>query len=282
MVSRKIPATQEIGERFEFVSNGSKTVVLLNGGCLLEFIPSGKKENVLFLSSKAILNNLKKSPRGGIPVVFPQFGDGPLPKHGFVRNMLWKHEEEKDTASSFTISVCDTKESRKIWDFAFKLAITYTVLASELNADVNIQMDEVEPFSILLHPYFRVSRPENAIIRVSGLQSDTLSYYCKVDGSQLNMDLKNGTAIQEIDGSEIDRVFRNCENGATVEWKGESHTSVEYTGFKDLVCWNIGRNKAAGLADLGEDEDLDYVCVEPGTLYDRATAPFKAQLSIKV
>ena len=58
-----------------------------------------------------------------------------------------------------------------------------------------------------------------------GLQSDTLSYYCKVDGSQLNMDLKNGekewrwcletytksfdlsgTAIQEIDGSEIDRV----------------------------------------------------------------------------
>ena len=38
----------------------------------------------LFLSQKAVLDGTKAI-RGGIPLVFPQFGPGKLPQHGFAR-----------------------------------------------------------------------------------------------------------------------------------------------------------------------------------------------------
>jgi glucose-6-phosphate 1-epimerase len=44
----------------------------------------------LYLSPKAQVSEENIAIRGGIPIVFPQFGDGTLQKHGFARNLPWE------------------------------------------------------------------------------------------------------------------------------------------------------------------------------------------------
>jgi glucose-6-phosphate 1-epimerase len=47
---------------------------------LVSFINENNKE-LIFVSSKTAYVKI----RGGIPVIFPQFGPGVLPQHGFAR-----------------------------------------------------------------------------------------------------------------------------------------------------------------------------------------------------
>lgn len=51
------------------------------GATILSWTVDGKEQ--LFLSSKAVLNGTKAI-RGGIPLVFPQFGPGVLTQHGII------------------------------------------------------------------------------------------------------------------------------------------------------------------------------------------------------
>lgn len=106
---------------------------------------------MLFISSKAIFQE-GKAIRGGIPVIFPQFGPGPLPQHGFARNMKWNleyvnhfndhesplrlfifsKETDCDLFSLFlTVSVaftlCDNELTRKQWPHSFKLELITTL-----------------------------------------------------------------------------------------------------------------------------------------------------------
>jgi glucose-6-phosphate 1-epimerase len=40
--------------------------------------------------------------RGGVSVLFPQFAShGPLPKHGFARNMLWQQQKACITTADY-------------------------------------------------------------------------------------------------------------------------------------------------------------------------------------
>ena len=76
----------------------------------------------LFLSSKAVLDG-SKAIRGGIPVVFPNFGPWELgPQHGFARILPWNVAHQ--TESSVTLSLEPCKKTREMWDFSFKLEYT--------------------------------------------------------------------------------------------------------------------------------------------------------------
>lgn len=86
--------------------DGSATCdVLLYGATVLRTTLAGRE--VLFLSDKAALDG-SAAVRGGIPVVFPLFGnlkdhkDPPqgtekLPKHGFARTETWEIESGRET-----------------------------------------------------------------------------------------------------------------------------------------------------------------------------------------
>ena len=58
----------------------------------------------LFLSSQSHFDLAKKPIRGGIPLVFPQFGPGVLPQHGFARNTLWSFDGASLSSSSSSSS----------------------------------------------------------------------------------------------------------------------------------------------------------------------------------
>jgi glucose-6-phosphate 1-epimerase len=81
------------------------------------------------MSSGAVFNGAKAI-RGGVPVVFPQFGqpNKALPSHGFARTSEWRLQECEDSSSSdeacavFTLS--DTEDTLKVWPHSFQLRYT--------------------------------------------------------------------------------------------------------------------------------------------------------------
>src|SRR5512139_4252652 len=69
--------------------DGARAEVYLYGAHVVSWVPAGGQER-LFLSRTSAFR--AGAPiRGGVPVVFPQFGAlGPLPLHGLVRLMVWE------------------------------------------------------------------------------------------------------------------------------------------------------------------------------------------------
>lgn len=109
-------------------SGSSSCEVCLYGGTVTSFASKlakdGMQEN-LFISEKAVLDGTKAI-RGGIPLVFPQFGPGALPNHGFARTSTWKvvgtsHQPGNDETVSVTLELRDDEETMKIWPFKFIL-----------------------------------------------------------------------------------------------------------------------------------------------------------------
>lgn len=101
----------------------------------------------LFLSSLAPFDG-KKAIRGGIPIVFPVFGQpasipndipssvfqfvpNPLSQHGFVRTALWTFlplQSVSDGSSvSAIFSLSETPESLSLWPHKFKLIYKVTL-----------------------------------------------------------------------------------------------------------------------------------------------------------
>ncbi|CAG5123526.1 unnamed protein product, partial [Candidula unifasciata] len=88
--------------------DGNTALVHLHGATLLSWKCRGIEH--LYLSQTAVFDN-KKAIRGGVPVVFPNFGPWPLgPQHGFARIKRWtsaipptkhawsvKEEEQEET-----------------------------------------------------------------------------------------------------------------------------------------------------------------------------------------
>lgn len=75
--------------------SGARAMVTLHGANVIEWTEGGGDgKNLLFVSKNAIFNG-KKAIRGGIPLVFPHFGNGlgvgasRLPSHGFARISEW-------------------------------------------------------------------------------------------------------------------------------------------------------------------------------------------------
>ena len=67
--------------------SGAICRVSLWGGHVLSYDDASGK-SLLFMSSKTVSDGSKPW-RGGIPVIFPQFGSGKLIQHGFARRMKW-------------------------------------------------------------------------------------------------------------------------------------------------------------------------------------------------
>src|SRR5262245_34324600 len=75
-------------------ADGATALVTHYGAHALSWIPAGGDER-LYLSETAVFQP-GTAIRGGIPVIFPQFGTlGPLPRHGFARTRTWTLEQTR-------------------------------------------------------------------------------------------------------------------------------------------------------------------------------------------
>ncbi|KAF8941296.1 hypothetical protein BGZ58_000037 [Dissophora ornata] len=216
-----------------------------------------------------------------IPLVFPVFGKGKaphvtasLPQHGFARISHWKllnsSEDANTVVAQFGLDHTSIpEEHRNAWPFDFSLVYTVKLTADTIETHLKVHNvgDKAFDFNTLLHTYFLI--PDESKVRVIGLSG--LEYADKVSQSSAKQE---GEVV--IRG-EVDRVYGNVQSediqiryGAQQQDVGEG-IQVRLNGLRDIVVWNPWTEKAAGMADFGDEEYHRMICVEAGQV-----AEFKA------
>ena len=164
----------------------------------------------LFVSSQAIMDG-SKAIRGGIPVVFPQFGqpNTKLAQHGFARSSLWTLKDGSVIADEESITVvlilCDSEATRAVWPHRFILDYTIMLTKSNLTCTLAASNTDIAAWEChtLLHTYFAVPTIED--VRVSGFQNR--NYQNKVKNGQVESE---GSTMAVVD-CEVDKVFAGSE-----------------------------------------------------------------------
>ena len=109
-------------------------------------------------SDKAIFEN-GKAIRGGVPVVWPQFGPGQLPQHGFARVKAWQLGD-KSIGDDVTVQLhlSEDESTLKIWPHKFHLTVTVRLSGQTLHQELAVKNTDDHPFDFtaLFHTYFTV------------------------------------------------------------------------------------------------------------------------------
>lgn len=114
--------------------NGSILECYLFGGHITKFITSSKVD-VLFTSRKAKYDG-KTSIRGGIPVIFPQFGNrGQLGRHGFARQLIWKLTNYA-IGEEYTSITLELSESNILFPFNYNMCYTIKLFSEKLECEI--------------------------------------------------------------------------------------------------------------------------------------------------
>lgn len=243
--------------------------VYLQGAHVAHWTPRGQKP-VLFVSSKSLYAP-GKAIRGGVPIIFPWFGNReggkPGPAHGFARAMLWTVESTRqhdDGRIEITLALKPNDATRGYGFDHFGLRFQVTVGAT-LGMELQVHNNASEPLTYeeALHSYLAIADIHQA--SVTGLEGTTL-----ID--------KTDHFIRKVQPDEpvratkeTDQVHLNTTATCVVHdpvWKRKIF--VEKTGSNSTVVWNPWIAKTAAMSDMGPDEWQGMICVETANAADNA------------
>ncbi|KAJ4973782.1 hypothetical protein NE237_006956 [Protea cynaroides] len=241
---------------------GSTAEVLLYGGQVVSW-KNERREELLFMSSKA---NWKptKAIRGGIPVCFPQFTNfGSLEQHGFARNRLWSLDScpsplpPANSPSSVDLILKSTEVDLKTWPRSFELRLRISLSAGKLTLIPRVRNTDNKtfPFTFALRNYLSVS--DISEVRVEGLE--TLDYFDNLmQGERFT---EQADAIT-FDG-EVDRVYLGTPiKIAIIDHEKKRTLVLRKEGLPDAVVWNPWDKKAKALPDFGDEDYKTMLCVD--------------------
>lgn len=234
---------------------GSVVSITAHGAQALSWVCRGRQR--IFLGRKASYTR-GRAIRGGIPVIFPQFGThGPGPRHGFARYQPWQRQKPgpEDPPGVARFMLTDSADSRQAWAHRFEAVADFKVSPSSLRVRLAIRNTDAAPFEFTaaLHTYLRVPDVTRAV--VTGLHG--LQY----------MDATQGGAIADQDSpdvrfdGEVDRIFIDAKRPVFMSCDREV-LAVYQTGFRDVVIWNPGEQVASTIVDLAPGEFREFVCIE--------------------
>jgi glucose-6-phosphate 1-epimerase len=211
ITDRDLPAI-----RIESPDEANAVIVHLFGGTIISWTDAGAEK--LYLNSIAVFNG-KKAIRGGIPVVFPQFGMGDgvtptsLPQHGFARTSMWTYEASQSSVgpseATLVLSLKSDANIYAVWPHNFELKYFITLRAGVLRTELkclntNPAGGAAWKAQALLHTYLRVPRIQDT--SVAGLQNRP--YVDKLNPCPADKPLPvEDRAKCTIEG-EVDRVMR--------------------------------------------------------------------------
>jgi glucose-6-phosphate 1-epimerase len=234
-------------------SDGAEATITLYGAHLVAWKDGGGRER-LFCSARSALDG-SRAIRGGVPVIFPQFGErGTGMRHGFARVSNWRLTASgvKDGAPFARLELADTDlapPAAAAWPHAFRLELFVSVRAGELEMVLDVRNSGATPFAFAaaLHTYHLVDAIGS--VRIDGVEPETLT----------------------IDGK-LDKVYEKVGPTLSLE-SGAGWLILEQEGFTDAVVWNPGAEDAAALADMEDDEYRRFICIEPALLGPQTLAP---------
>ncbi|KAK4756599.1 hypothetical protein SAY87_006726 [Trapa incisa] len=245
---------------------GCSAEVYLYGGQVMSW-KNEHEEELLFVSSKATFKP-PKAIRGGIPICFPQFSNlGPLEPHGFVRNRFWSIDDDPPpfATTSPNKAFVDlilklSDEDFKIWPhrYEFRLRITLgpggdLMLTSRIR---NMNTDGKSfPFTFAYHTYFSVT--DISEVRVEGLE--TIDYLDNLKNRERFTEQGDAITFE----SELDRIYLSTPTKIAILDHERKRTFVlRKDGLPDAVVWNPWDRKAKAMADFGDEEYKQMLCVE--------------------
>lgn len=240
--------------------DGARAEIYLDGAHVTSWVPTDGQER-LFLS-QASQFTAGAPIRGGIPIVFPQFGmSGPLPLHGLARLMRWEFAgaDVVHGQASATFRLRDTEESRRLWANAFLAELTVAISENQLAITLAVTNTGAEPltFTAGLHTYLAVA--DLAATRVEGLAG---LHYC--DAAAGWTDHQQIAPCVDFT-SEVNRIYFDTPAETRLIEPGQT-TRIQSSGFQDTVVWNPAAGKCATMADLKPGDYQRFVCVEAVTV----------------
>ena len=261
--------------KVEVTTDWSAAEVYLLGATVTDFQKKG--ERPLLFTSQCSRFAAGQSIRGGIPIVFPWFGaSAPGPAHGFARMSEWELHETTtipDGGVSLRFGLPGTVEGAMWTPLAANYVVTVTDRLTLELIVTNRSVDQDLNFESCLHTYFAVG--DVKVISVRGLKGT--SYLDKVD----NFVQKPETADAITIAAEVDRIY--CDTTGPVEIvdpKLGRRILIEKSGSASTVVWNPWFSKAQQMADFGNEEYKQMICVESGNVAKNrvALAPGKSSV----
>ena len=233
--------------------------IYLHGAQVTAWKPSGSGE-VIFTSQHSRWED-GKAIRGGIPVCFPWFrgkaDDPKAPAHGFVRTKSWALASitQEDDSICVTLTTESDESTRCWWPHDFHLTLRIGVGAL-LKLELIVSNTGAAPFQFeeALHTYHRVGDVRRA--SVAGLNG--VSFLDNRDENRAK--IQNGDIVM-IDAT--DNAYMNT--AASLEIADpvlQRRIQIEKRNSSTTVAWNPWESGAKAMADLGDDEWRQMLCVE--------------------
>jgi len=199
--------------------------------------------------------------RGGVPVLFPQFADtGPLPKHGWVRNVVWQLAEEGgNTTYQLVISNTDRADWPHACELQLRMQSQEATLSQASSQSLRITMtvrntgNSIFSWTGGLHPYWEVGDLLGSY--ATGLEG--LPVKDRFDKSLT----EQPTPVLRWTDQPFERLVCACP---PVQLHTPNHTlHLSAGGFTEWMVWNPGASGALALSDLPDADWQRFVCIEP-------------------
>lgn len=224
---------------------------------------------VLFVAQKARFEP-GQAIRGGIPVIFPWFGDDPEQRgrgaHGFARRMPWTvlASEVGESATNVVLELVDDEATRALWPQRFALRLEAT-LGEHLDLALHVtnRGDAPMRFEEALHSYFQVG--DVRAISLRGLEG--ARYLDKLDAFREKRAPQTALSFS----GPIDGVFPGTEAACEIEDIVHGRTlRIEKQDSRSTIVWNPWIEGARRFADLGAEDWAHFLCVESGNVGEDA------------
>jgi len=244
----------------------ASATVYLEGAHVAEWQPAGEQP-VLFMSGASAFKR-GKAIRGGIPVIFPWFGDRhdghPGPAHGFARTADWEFGFAALSGDELHMSLLLTpsEASRALGFDHFRVSYHLT-LGRTLNLKLSVVSDAETPlvYEEALHTYFAIGDIRQT--SVTGLHN--VEYLDKRDGGAK----KTQTGDPLILTRDTDRVYLDTQSTCVIDDKANARKiTVAKTNSSTTIVWNPWAELTAKLADMEPDGWEGMICIETANAGD--------------